>query len=480
MSANEREKLGLPAAMMDVIMTPSPALNNISAPELSAATTEVCAAFFCEQGTLSMGAPLIRHYGRAMANWIVPPIEMKGNKRWEDPVVKSIAIKLGNWDRKDARVCGSLTPGHRMCVLFPAQHSDSNASLMYVVVQIMYRAGITIALADMSEKARANVADYPIFVVDEDAPAKYTRRLLPGESKSSGGEQQAEGAALPTATTAPNLTGAPPVLAVTAAPVSTGGLLTIPKPPNFNGFPVAMATPLQNSSVQLVPPPAPPAVIFFEDDNAEPMNSGQMAHGAAVTHAQAAPTALSPGSQYEARRQVQIEENKRKLEAMGIEKLAPKAKKQARVRKPRVAATAAPTRSQPARAGGLQPLSMESSEEGEQHAVECTPPVSTPPETTPPETTHWVKGDRMFARDRTGSWYKAKVVDVCSEGEERKLFVHFLGWKSKWDEWIKVGTGRLKLEGGAPSMRCASTRWRVRGIGTPFAQQSKIGLARLG
>ena len=297
MSANEREKLGLPAAMMDVIMTPSPALNNISAPELSAATTEVCAAFFCEQGTLSMGAPLIRHYGRAMANWIVPPIEMKGNKRWEDPIVKSIAIKLGNWDRKDARVCGSLTPGHRMCVFFPAQHSDSNASLMYVVVQIMYRAGITIALADMSEKARANVADYPIFVVDEDAPAKYTRRLLlPGESKSSGGEQQAEGAALPTATTAPNLTGAPPVLAVTAAPVSTGGLLTIPKPPNFNGFPVAMATPLQNSSVQLVPPPAPPAVIFFEDDNAEPMNSGQMAHGAAVTHAQAAPTALSPGS----------------------------------------------------------------------------------------------------------------------------------------------------------------------------------------
>jgi hypothetical protein len=103
-SAEQKEKQLLPAAMLDVIDTPCPALNNINQPDFTKATTEVCAAFYCEHGTLSMGAPMVRHFGKLMRNWVRPPIDAKGNTRWPDPTEKALAIKLSNWDRKDARV----------------------------------------------------------------------------------------------------------------------------------------------------------------------------------------------------------------------------------------------------------------------------------------------------------------------------------------------------------------------------------------
>ena len=36
------------------------------------------------------------------------------------------------------------------------------------------------------------------------------------------------------------------------------------------------------------------------------------------------------------------------------------------------------------------------------------------------------------------------VEAVRTERDARELRVHFMGWNSRWDEWVRVGTGRLK------------------------------------
>ena len=112
MGPEEKQMVRLPASALDVIETPSPAINNVTFPDFHRATTEICAAFYCEHGSLSMGGPMVRHYGILMREWVLPPIGASGNKRWPDPTEKAIAVKLGNWDRKDARV-GSLTTSNR-------------------------------------------------------------------------------------------------------------------------------------------------------------------------------------------------------------------------------------------------------------------------------------------------------------------------------------------------------------------------------
>ena len=35
-------------------------------------------------------------------------------------------------------------------------------------------------------------------------------------------------------------------------------------------------------------------------------------------------------------------------------------------------------------------------------------------------------------------------VSPCDEGKPRELHVHFIGWKSRFDEWVRVATGRLR------------------------------------
>ena len=70
---------------------------------------------------------------------------------------------------------------------------------------------------------------------------------------------------------------------------------------------------------------------------------------------------------------------------------------------------------------------------------------------------HSVAGNYMEACDRTGIWYAARVIEVRNEGEARELLMHFNGWKSRHDEWVQVGTGRLRLKGEpSPSQPDAS------------------------
>eukprot|EP00908_Phaeocystis_cordata_P025868 Transcript_8346.p1 GENE.Transcript_8346~~Transcript_8346.p1 ORF type:complete len:204 (+),score=36.25 Transcript_8346:46-612(+) len=62
------------------------------------------------------------------------------------------------------------------------------------------------------------------------------------------------------------------------------------------------------------------------------------------------------------------------------------------------------------------------------------------------------------ALDKEGIWYEAKIVDERGGGDERELLVHYKGWKSRWDEWLGEGSGRVRAAGGklGPCKRLAS------------------------
>ena len=53
---------------------------------------------------------------------------------------------------------------------------------------------------------------------------------------------------------------------------------------------------------------------------------------------------------------------------------------------------------------------------------------------------HFLPGDRLEARDASGHWGSARVTEVA----DRSLRIHFRGWGTSHDDWIPVGSGRLK------------------------------------
>jgi len=64
---------------------------------------------------------------------------------------------------------------------------------------------------------------------------------------------------------------------------------------------------------------------------------------------------------------------------------------------------------------------------------------------------HAQVGDWLRAKDRIGVWCDAKVVKVRSgHAAVRELRVHFHQWNSRFDEWIRVGEGRLQSGGAQP------------------------------
>ena len=66
---------------------------------------------------------------------------------------------------------------------------------------------------------------------------------------------------------------------------------------------------------------------------------------------------------------------------------------------------------------------------------------------------HLQSGDSVVARDDHGRWGDAVVKEVEQDGASsgRRLRVHFCGFSSRHDEWIKVGSGRLRPAEGARS-----------------------------
>ena len=66
----------------------------------------------------------------------------------------------------------------------------------------------------------------------------------------------------------------------------------------------------------------------------------------------------------------------------------------------------------------------------------------------------WEKGSKVDALDVAGMWYAAKVVDERSHGDARELLVHYTGWKARYDEWVGVGSGRVRAAGSGELGPC--------------------------
>ena len=54
----------------------------------------------------------------------------------------------------------------------------------------------------------------------------------------------------------------------------------------------------------------------------------------------------------------------------------------------------------------------------------------------------FVPGSMLEARDFNNKWFPAKVVEV--DLEDREVLVHFQNWSSRYDEWIKMDSERLR------------------------------------
>ena len=49
----------------------------------------------------------------------------------------------------------------------------------------------------------------------------------------------------------------------------------------------------------------------------------------------------------------------------------------------------------------------------------------------------WATGAELQAKAGDNVWYDAKVVDTAGAGKKRKYLVHYRGWKSSSDEWVR-------------------------------------------
>ena len=59
--------------------------------------------------------------------------------------------------------------------------------------------------------------------------------------------------------------------------------------------------------------------------------------------------------------------------------------------------------------------------------------------------TRAVQGDLLLARDDSGQWGDAAVMEVRVRNDgQRSLRVRYRGWTSQHDEWVSVGSGRLR------------------------------------
>jgi hypothetical protein len=53
----------------------------------------------------------------------------------------------------------------------------------------------------------------------------------------------------------------------------------------------------------------------------------------------------------------------------------------------------------------------------------------------------FVTGERVDAMDLEGVWHEGVVKEVNTDQGYR---VHFLGWSSRWDEWIELASERIQ------------------------------------
>lgn len=52
-------------------------------------------------------------------------------------------------------------------------------------------------------------------------------------------------------------------------------------------------------------------------------------------------------------------------------------------------------------------------------------------------------GQWVDVKDSVNQWLEAQVIKVNES--EMKVFVHYNGWSSRWDEWIDMKSDRIAL-----------------------------------
>lgn len=90
--------------------------------------------------------------------------------------------------------------------------------------------------------------------------------------------------------------------------------------------------------------------------------------------------------------------------------------------------------------GAQQPAPAAAADEADSDDSEEEPE---PTELDPTLGAQSVVGDRLRAKDSYGKWCASRVEAVRGDAGARELRVHFMGWNKKWDEWVRVGSGRL-------------------------------------
>jgi len=63
---------------------------------------------------------------------------------------------------------------------------------------------------------------------------------------------------------------------------------------------------------------------------------------------------------------------------------------------------------------------------------------------TPRNALNTAPGSRLLALDVREVWCAATVLDTRGSAAELQCKVHYSGWKSRWDEWIPLRSGRLR------------------------------------
>mmetsp|Transcript_4866 Transcript_4866/g.7930 ORF Transcript_4866/g.7930 Transcript_4866/m.7930 type:complete len:776 (+) Transcript_4866:321-2648(+) len=80
------------------------------------------------------------------------------------------------------------------------------------------------------------------------------------------------------------------------------------------------------------------------------------------------------------------------------------------------------------------------------------------------------RGDLVDAKDTMKKWYEAEVIECRSE--DNTVFVHYVGFSKKWDEWLNINSSRLAKHGTMTVQKYDSN--------TPPMVRGGVGLVNLG
>jgi hypothetical protein len=76
--------------------------------------------------------------------------------------------------------------------------------------------------------------------------------------------------------------------------------------------------------------------------------------------------------------------------------------------------------------------------------------------------TEYAKGDRLMVLDTVNKLCEAEVLDCRFASHERggfgEILIHYIGWPSKWDEWIPVNSDRIQSKRGLGAASSAFKR----------------------